>query len=448
MSKKRKLPEPVVPQWGEDSDDNEDDDFTLESLNKRLRHSPRDTTLEPDTERVLYQAGKKGPRDRKRDRDRLKGKEDKEQDEQRGVLIHSSDLTASQPDYERVFEGEGDVPEIVLQYPSFARTETFALVTPRDSNNYKPIDDIINTVEQILLFYLPPDLAAKHTNELTGFPRRLRRAVHDLSLDKFTAAVRDFNTLIRTSLLDETIQRHMSSVRALPFALTEHILGQTYMRTVSPAVHLLKQYENGTDNVYGELLPRFAAQIFHDTALSSRHTFVDLGSGVANVVLHAALQSGAEAWGIEVMPNPARMAAEQVREFRARCLRWGLVPGRVRVIQGDFLACPEIDTALRGADVVLVNNQAFFPALNDALLMKFLDLKEGCRVVSLKSFVPDKWVTKRRNVEDPRNLLTVERREYWSGFVSWTDAGGTYFVAKKDSGRLRAFLDGGGAGSD
>jgi len=208
-------------------------------------------------------------------------------------------------------------------------------------------------------------------------------------------------------------------------------------------VNLLKQYENGTDDVYGELLPRFSHQIFLDTNLTSDKVFVDLGSGVGNVVLQAALQIGCESWGVERMPNPSGLAAKQTREFKARCRRWAIKPGNATVLAGDFLQSPEIDAVLRRADVILVNNQAFTPQLNSSLTMKFLDLKEGCKIVSLRSFVPDKWKIKERNAHDPRNLLyPVVRKKYWSQSVSWTDQGGDYFIATKDSTKLQRFLEG------
>lgn len=74
--------------------------------------------------------------------------------------------------------------------------------------------------------------------------------------------------------------------------------------------------------------------------------------------------------------------------------------------------------------------------------MKFLDLKEGCKIVSLRSFVPDNWQIRDRNSDDPRNLLwPVVKKEYFSGSVSWTDMGGFYFVATKDSRKLRKFME-------
>jgi H3 lysine-79-specific histone-lysine N-methyltransferase len=255
--------------------------------------------------------------------------------------------------------------------------------------------------------------------------------------------VAEFNELISRSLADKTIQNYTQSMHTLPLPLVERILSQIYNRTVSPQVNILKQYENGTDNVYGELLPRFTNQIFADTGLKSGQVFVDLGSGVGNVVLQAALQIGCESWGIEFMPNPCLLATAQKDEFEARCRRYNITPGAINLLQGDFLQSPEIERTLQRADVVLVNNQAFTPHLNDKLVMKFLDLKDGCKVVSLKSFVPANWRMKERNLGDVRNLLhPVRMKEYFSDSVSWTDREGTWFLAEKNSAKVRAFAEG------
>src|SRR5690606_21739763 len=121
-----------------------------------------------------------------------------------------------------------------------------------------------------------------------------------------------------------------------------------------------------------------------------------------------------ESWGCEVMQNACDLADLQHDEFKSRCLLWGLAPGEVHLTRGDFLNEESILRALRRADVVLINNQAFTPQLNDNLVNHFLDLKEGCQIVSLKSFVPPGHRIQSRNLNSPLNLLTVEKKNYWS----------------------------------
>lgn len=318
---------------------------------------------------------------------------------------------------------------------------SFQLVHPNDPAEYQPIEDIVESVEHICKYYFPPKQAEYLTDEITGYPRRFRKANRERSGPQLITALEDFNAFVKKSVEDGTIPSFLRTQHSVPLPLVERILSQVYARTVSPQVSILKQYENGTDDVYGELLPRFCHQIFADTQLRSDQVFVDLGSGVGNVVLQAALEIGCESWGVERMPNPAGLAKKQVEEFVPRCKRWALTPGRVTALEGDFLATPEIDRVLGRADVVLVNNQAFTPTLNQQLTMKFLDLKEGCQIVSLRSFLPENWQIRHRNAHDPRNLLSCNvKKEYFSGSVSWTDVGGYYYVAKKDSRALRRFL--------
>jgi H3 lysine-79-specific histone-lysine N-methyltransferase len=319
---------------------------------------------------------------------------------------------------------------------------SFQLVLPSDKADYNPIEDIVESIAHICEHYFPEKQAAYLIDEITGYPRRFRRASRELSGPQLLTALDDFNAFISKSVEDGTIPDFLRTRHSLPLPLVERILSQVYARTVSPQVSILKQYENGTDDVYGELLPRFVHQIFLDTNLRSDQVFVDLGSGVGNVVLQAALEIGCESWGIERMPNPSGLATKQVAEFVPRCKRWALKPGRATVIQGDFLLSPQVDAVLKRADVVLVNNQAFTPNLNSDLTMKFLDLKDGCKIVSLRSFVPDNWQIRERNLQDSRNIITKNlRKEYFSGSVSWTDQGGNYFVATKDSRRVKAFSE-------
>jgi len=85
------------------------------------------------------------------------------------------------------------------------------------------------------------------------------------------------------------------------------------------------------------------------------------------------------------------------------------------------------------ADVVLVDNKVFEESLNEALRPKFLDLKEGAIVISLKPFVSslNARVTE-RNVDDISAIFDVTERPYYPGSVSWGNNGGTYYLHRVD----------------
>lgn len=312
---------------------------------------------------------------------------------------------------------------------------------PEHSNDdFKPLEDIIEVMHKIAEHYLPREERDRFDNEASGFPQRLSRAIKRQSEKEVRNTVREWNSDLTKLRDDGTIAKVLDNYRSLDSNLVERILTQTYSRTVSPRVSSLREYENGTDNVYGELLPKFISLVLkQDTRLMSDQIFVDLGSGVGNVVLQAALEIGCESWGCEMMKNACDLADLQREEFKARCRLWGLAVGNINLERGDFLTNEPIGRILQKADVVLVNNQAFTPELNEGLIRMFLDLKEGCCIVSLKSFVPAGHKITARNLNSPYNILRVEEKEYFSGCVSWTNAPGTYYVSKKDTSQLQAF---------
>ncbi|OJJ50952.1 hypothetical protein ASPZODRAFT_11797 [Penicilliopsis zonata CBS 506.65] len=358
-------------------------------------------------------------------------------------MVHAAEIVSARKSghFKRAFEESEKSTGILLQYPSASQKERFHLVVPRDNEDFKPIDDIVQVIEMVGDYYVAEEDADAFNNETTGFKRRLRRALAHVSGAEFRETVSDYNDTIERLRANGSIAKRLDSTHRLDLPLVERILNQTYARTVSPRVDSLRQYENGTDNVYGELLPRFISTIFKETKLKSGQVFVDLGSGVGNVVLQAALEIGCESWGCEMMQNACDLAELQQAEFKARCRLWGIAPGKTHLVRGDFLKEEPIISVLKRADVVLINNQAFTPQLNNELINHFLDMKEGCRIVSLKSFVPAGHKIQSRNLNSPINLLTVKQKNYWSNSVSWTDVGGTYFIATKDSSRLKSFVE-------
>jgi H3 lysine-79-specific histone-lysine N-methyltransferase len=89
--------------------------------------------------------------------------------------------------------------------------------------------------------------------------------------------------------------------------------------------------------------------------------------------------------------------------------------------------------------------------VNEALRPKFLDLKEGAMVVSLKPFVssPNARVTERNvsvrhmlhklsdlytfyQVDDMSAIFDVVERPYHSGSVSWGNGSGSYYIHRVD----------------
>ncbi|OGE58538.1 hypothetical protein PENARI_c001G05047 [Penicillium arizonense] len=425
-SSKRSTPSRIrkrpTPEQRLSSDDDASDSDASFEVRKRARTS---ASAEPDPERRLRSV-----------------KAFSEEGSRPFKMVHAADISGQKASkFKPAFGAEGKSKQILLQYPSASQQERFESVVPRDNDEFRPIDDIVQVIETVSDNYIPSEEADEFNDETTGIKRRLRRALAVTSETQFREAVGDYNKAIQRLRTSGSLAKHLDTTERISLPWVERILTQIYARTVSPRVDSLRQYENGTDNVYGELLPRFISTIFKETKLKSGQVFVDLGSGVGNVVLQAALEIGCESWGCEMMSNACDLAELQQSEFKARCRLWGILPGKTHLVRGDFLEQESIISVLKRADVVLINNQAFTPQLNNELINHFLDMKEGCKIVSLKSFVPAGHKIQSRNLNSPVNLLQVQQKNYWSNHVSWTDVGGTYFIATKDSSRLKSFME-------
>lgn len=333
-------------------------------------------------------------------------------------------------DYKPAFPNAEKSVVVELQYPSPSRPEKFEAVDPLDVNEgYSPLNDIYFSIEEIIQNYLPQDQSTQLADDAEGTVRLLKRAVTKGDPELFKTELAKFNKLIKDRLADGTIPRILDDMHAIPLSLVKRITAQSYNRIVSPQAHRLRKVK-GKETTYGELLTPFVHKIFAQTGLNSSHTFIDLGSGVGNVVLQSALQTGAESWGIEKMDLAASLGQKQASELKARSRLWNITLGDIQLIHGDFLETPEIDEVLRRADVVLVNNKVFGETLNNLLLQKFLDLREGCKVISLESFGGGAKQGV-RNEQSIAGLFDEERYESGTNSVSWAGESVEYFIATK-----------------
>jgi H3 lysine-79-specific histone-lysine N-methyltransferase len=438
---KRKV-SPSTPQWASSDDESEEEDDRAGKRRKtRLgtgssEPTSLNRTLEPDLgRRIRIQPPEtngitKGTAELKLENGAAA--DNKVAKKRRGSLIHG--LTMSRGDeaknYRAVFTGGDKIPVLELQYPSPTPPEKFEAAVPLDADEgYSPLEDIYWCIEEIIQHYLPAELAAELSSDTEGTVRLLKRAASKNSPSDFLAELDKFNTQIRSLVSDGTISRVMDAMHALPLSLVKRITAQSYNRIVSPHAHRLRKVK-GKETTYGELLTTFVHKIFQQTALKSDQVFVDLGSGVGNVVLQAALQTGAESWGIEKMDLAASLGSKQASELQARAALWNISLGPIELIAGDFLDSPAIDAVLRRADVVLVNNKVFGETLNNALLQKFLDLKDGCKVVSLESFGGGAKQGVRHE-QAIAGLFDEERYESGTFSVSWVGESVEYYIATK-----------------
>lgn len=124
--------------------------------------------------------------------------------------------------------------------------------------------------------------------------RSLEKARNRRDGPTFFSHISHFNQILlslKTTNPQSQISTNISQMPGLKEKLWTKIFHQCYDRTVGPDIEELRKYAAFSDNVYGELLPKFMNEIFEKTGkvLGPGKTFVDLGSGVGNCVVQAAL---------------------------------------------------------------------------------------------------------------------------------------------------------------
>jgi [histone H3]-lysine79 N-trimethyltransferase len=207
-----------------------------------------------------------------------------------------------------------------------------------------------------------------------NYLRALQRSIHRQDGPLFMKTMNAVNHLLRNlkyppmaldldpfapswpNALKETVKEWQSG---LPHKVMMRIIEELYQRCVGPHVAKLKQYEAFSSSVYGELMPSFIMDIIANTGLGPDSIFLDLGSGVGNVVIQASLQSGCKSFGIEVMNGPASVARKQLDMLKRRCRMWGVSCGDIELEEGDMLESARVSELMKTADVVLVNNKVF-----------------------------------------------------------------------------------------
>lgn len=276
-----------------------------------------------------------------------------------------------------------------------------------------------------------------------NYLRLLQRAYRKRDGPRFLKVMDAINTLLRLlkypPMPPDPFEPHspnhfvdaVKSWTQIPPDVVTRILNETYQRAVGPRVAELSRYPAFSSTVYGELEPKLVARIIRETGLRADSLFLDLGSGVGQVVLQASLHTGCTSFGVEIMPIPADIARSQREQIHMRCRMWGVTMGEVELEENDMLKSTRVDELISKADVVLVNNKVFDEKLNNDLKSKFLDLKEGAIVVSLNPFVPSTRLSE-RNLDDISGIFQVTERPYGHGDVSWGSGEGSYYIHRVD----------------
>ncbi|KAK4052362.1 Nucleosomal histone H3-Lys79 methylase [Microbotryomycetes sp. JL201] len=367
-----------------------------------------------------------------------------------------------------------DLPTVTLAYPGQDSGERFILLAPKNADEYNPITDVVTTIRLVIDNFLtsgqaqsllnhtqgpssfsaflsapgsrsgtpgtPNELASPAATPLPPLMRSLEKARAKKDGPSFLAQVERYNEAIRHLKSDDNkLVDNIRDMKGLRRQVWEKIASQAYERAVGPEIEELRNYPAFSDNVYGELLPKFMAEIFQKTGLGADSVFVDLGSGVGNCVVQAALATGCEAWGFENMKHASALARKQVIEAESRFRMWGIKAGSMNVVEADFCEHPQAGEVLKRADVILVNNEVFTSSLNERLSLLFLDLRSGTKIVSLKAFASS-FTLSAHNRHSPLAIIRQgPALTYPRNSVSWKSESGTYYIGHIDRSMLEKF---------
>ncbi|KAH3676110.1 hypothetical protein WICMUC_002407 [Wickerhamomyces mucosus] len=307
----------------------------------------------------------------------------------------------------------------------------------QSSSNYfdlDPLQEFGRLLEFTSITYFPKDLQLKIYNKDSPYQSivgRYSKAYSSANFDELIKVIKEYNSLVSKAHQNHRLTSHLQNKNSFSRLAIHEILGQIYSRAVAPKSHILKKYKGFSHEVYGELLPKFISKIFDHTGLNSNSTFIDLGSGVGNVTIQAALEYGAESYGCELMENCCKLANEQLKEFHTRTKYYGLNPGKVELLEGDFNENPLVKKIIDRCDVILVNNFLFEPELNEQVLQLLENIKIGTKIISLKPILPASY-TLRNDGNDNifRSKLKVRCYEFDNDCVSWSSTGGFYYITE------------------
>lgn len=77
----------------------------------------------------------------------------------------------------------------------------------------------------------------------------------------FLAAIERFNVVMRALKNEGKIAENVKNMKGVQEKVWSKVVAQVYARAVGPEIESLSQYEAFSDNVYGELLPKFVTEM-------------------------------------------------------------------------------------------------------------------------------------------------------------------------------------------
>ncbi|KAL6950045.1 hypothetical protein ACO0QE_000715 [Hanseniaspora vineae] len=249
----------------------------------------------------------------------------------------------------------------------------------------------------------------------------------------FLKKIKEYNAYVERCDTNMLFQ-NLSQVKEVPLGWIHFILGMVYTRSIIPDAKKLKNYRAFSNFVYGELMPSLLSKSYKQCNMSNESVFMDLGSGVGNCVLQAALEYNCKlSYGIEIMEEPSKLTELQVTQTTLYSKLFGINLGKLDFsLQESFVGNPKTIEYMRKCDVLLINNFIFDSALNLEIEKLIQNCKVGCKIITLKTLRPYGFVIDGDDkLSNILSRLKISKYKLPSDSVSWTHRGcGDYFISE------------------
>eukprot|EP00058_Branchiostoma_floridae_P017012 XP_002602500.1 hypothetical protein BRAFLDRAFT_93807 [Branchiostoma floridae] len=303
------------------------------------------------------------------------------------------------------------------KYPTDLRNAVFFF--PIQDNNRDEALEIIETIRWVCEDF--PELKlAMENNVLLDYDTKSYESMKTIC-DKYNRAIDATLQLVRGTTRPAQLQTRPSR------GLLRHILTQVYNHSIDNPDRL-NNYEPFSPEVYGETSFDLIAQMTDEITITEDDTFMDLGSGVGQVVLQVAASTPCRfCYGVEKSEVPALYSERMDVNFRKWMKWYGKTYGEYKLEKGDFLT-PTFKDKIANTSIVFVNNFAFGPSVDHQLKERFANMKEGAKVVSSKAFCPLNFRITDRNLNDIGTIMRVSELSPLRGSVSWTGKPVSYYL--------------------
>lgn len=359
-----------------------------------------------------------------------------------------------QVNYGLYFSGSRKIRDIIVNDYCQALRETVEL------DDFQTFVTIVDRWNQLVQLLSPNASSNSDINpEIRGITRKLEKhySSSDLKLDVFKKELRKLvasnsaggsglktrqphsepngeseRTTLTTGIENQenTLLLRLASNDHISRYALHQILSRVYARVVSISSNKLRSYKAFTAEVYGELLPCFTSEVLTKVGMKPHHKFYDLGSGVGNTTLQAALEFGSVlSGGCELMEHASKLTFEQSNLVQKNLQSFGLKQLNLKwALLQSFADNEEVRSIVTDCDVLLVNNYLFDAELNYKVGKLLYGLRPGSKIISLRNFISPRYKASHDNTIF--DYLQVEKHEMEHNMsVSWTANKVPYYIS-------------------